>query len=124
MSNFRIDPDLGDYTLESDGRPTRTNSLLQPAYIRLRAHYGQWLYDAELGSRFFELVNVRITPEVEASILDFTRVALQPLIEDGRANDVEVITIEKSRVGRRIQGRITDNLDRLVTPFDLLVPVG
>lgn len=124
MSDFRIDPDLGDYTLEPDGRPTTTTDLLQPAYIRLRAHLGRWLYDPALGSRYHELRSVRITAEVEASIVEFAEAALSPLLEDGRATALTVDRIEATRTGRRILGRITDNIDRLPGRLDVVVPIG
>jgi len=124
MSEFRIDPETGDYSLASTGLPEKTTSLLQPAYVRLRTELGQWMHDPSLGSRYHELERVKITPAVEAQTVEFAEQALRPIVEDGRATKVTIETVESSRVGRRVRGRITDNIDRLPERIDFILPVG
>ena len=123
-AEFRIDPTLGDYTLTAEGRPELTNDLTQAAYILLRTRLGEWMHDVALGSRYGELERVKLTPEIDRSIEDFAREALAPLLADGRARRFTVRTVERVRGGRRIEVQIVDRRERLLTPLELIIPVG
>lgn len=124
-SEFRIDPETGDYTLDADGRPRTTNDLTQAAYIRLRAHFGRWLYDQKLGSSLYRLTtNSKARTGIGSDLVAQAQRALQPLIQDGRASSTSVRLIERVRFGRRIGVSITDARTDLVNVFEMIVPIG
>ena len=122
MSEFRIDPETGDYTLAADGRPTTTNELTQAAYIRIKAHLGRWMHDVNLGSKMFQLANSKVISD--QALISHANRGLKPLLDDGRASSIRVRVIEKVRYGRRIGVSIRDARTNLVTLFETIVRVG
>lgn len=87
--DWDVDPSSGDYIM-INGAPSETNSLLPPAYRRLKSKRKQWLYapDKTWGSNFY-LVKKRGTA-ISSGLLDTTAVdALLPMITDGRAKTVD-----------------------------------
>lgn len=88
--SWKIDPKSGDY-LMAKGAPTDDPSLIYPAYYRLKVKRTQWLYapNDQYGSDFYT-VKKRFNPGDVNPLANMGTVALQPIIDDGRASDVEV----------------------------------
>ena len=95
--NWNIDPARKDYVLVG-GSPEQTDSLTVPAYFRLRITVGQWLYapDSNYGSRFAE-IKKRPTGRDTSKIENAASVALQPILDDGRAVSITVETNSANR---------------------------
>lgn len=69
------------------------NGLANAAYLRLMTPLGQWFGDVTLGSRLHELQREKDTPRVERLALQYSRAALKPLLEDGRAASIDISTM-------------------------------
>lgn len=107
--NWKIDPVTGDYVIAS-GAPIETNSLTVPAYVRLRAPRGGWLYapDAEWGSNLAKLKKRRSTgdaSEIESTAAE----ALQPMADDGRASNIDITANFANRQAAGLDVKITDS---------------
>lgn len=87
-----IDPITRDYTGAS------TTTLQTAVYLRLRTPLGTWWGDSTVGSRLHELEREKDTPRVRALAVQYTEQALQPLIDDGRAQSI-TITSQSSQPG-------------------------
>ena len=88
MSSWKIDPKTGD-PLIVNGSPVEDDSLIYPAYYRLKVRRTQWLYapDTHYGADFYT-VKKRFNPNDVNGLTNMAEVALQPMIDDGRASDV------------------------------------
>lgn len=95
--NWNIDPKTGDY-VQKGGAPEQTDSLTVPAYFRLKVTAGSWLYapDNQYGSRFAELKK-RPTGRDTSKVENAAAVALQPILDDGRAVSITVDTTSANR---------------------------
>lgn len=69
------------------------NGLANAAYLRLTTPLGQWFGDVTLGSRLHELQREKDTPRVERLALQYSRAALKPLLDDGRAASIDISTV-------------------------------
>lgn len=112
--NWQIDPMKGDYVM-SGGAPVQTDSLTIPAYIRIKTQRSKWLYapDANYGSNY---ALVRKRDNSTASTLETIGAdALRPIVDDGRANRIDVTTVAVARhgIGQKID--ILDARGRLQT---------
>lgn len=109
MKSWNLNPANGDYVLDALGSPEQTDSLLIPAYIRLKAPRTRWLYapDTEWGSDFY-------TVRKRHSALDGSLCeqigsrALKPLIDDGRASKVTLTATVQTRTGIGLETKIAD----------------
>jgi len=111
MQNWKIDPITGDYVMEN-GKPVQTNSLQIPAYFRLKIKRQQWLYapDDNYGSDYFT-VKKRPSSNAASRMESIGANALQPLIDDGRASEIELTSISATQTNRNNTGlevKITD----------------
>lgn len=106
--NWNINPKTGDYVMVG-GSPQQTDSLLIPAYIRLKTRRTQWLYapNTEYGSDFY-LVKKRRTNENASTIESIGARALQPMIDDSRASQIDITTTAVARQGLQLETDITD----------------
>lgn len=99
MQTWEQDPEnLGDYKLDSAGKPVQTNSLRMPAYVRMKAKRLQWLYapDTNYGSDF-HLIRKRQS-NLDISAVENTGIkAIQPIVDDGRAADAAVTFLASAR---------------------------
>lgn len=88
--SWRIDPKTGDY-LMVNGAPVDDPSLIYPAYYRLKTKRTKWLYapDTSYGSDLYT-IKKRFNPNDVNPVSNIAEVALQPMVEDGRASDVSV----------------------------------
>lgn len=108
MKNWHLDPNTGDYVMEN-GSPKQTESLQVPAYVRLKVRRNQWLYapDNDYGSDYYLLK--RKQGNLDASTVEAVGArALQPLISDGRANQITVDTLDTARGGIQMKTQIID----------------
>jgi len=91
-----INPSTGDYAKDEAvvGALKRdpANGLLTAAYLRLTIPLGSWFADKTIGSRLHELDREKDLARVELLAQQFARSALQPLINDGRAQSIDVST--------------------------------
>lgn len=87
--SWKIDPKTGDAIMEN-GSPVEDDSLIYPAYYRLKVRRTQWMYapDTEYGSDFYT-VKKRFNPNEVVSLTNIAESALAPMVEDGRASSVE-----------------------------------
>lgn len=87
--SWKIDPSTGDYVI-ANGEPIHDNSLLFPAYARLKIGRNKWMYapDNKYGSKF-DLIKKRTTstPQIMEQI---AQDALAPLTADSRAKKINV----------------------------------
>jgi phage gp46-like protein len=105
---WAIDPTRRDYEM-TGGAPRETASLTVPAYYRLSAKRRTWMYapDETWGSDF-HLEKKRATNQDASRQETIAARALQPMIDDGRASEIEVNAAEKTRHGLSLAIRITD----------------
>lgn len=107
-NSWYIDPDTRDYVLE-DGKPVQDKSLKTPTHIRFRARRQGWLYapDDKWGSDFHTLKKNHNSTSAK-TLQNVGQRALQPIINDGRADDVQFEIVEQTRHGAQIKVKITD----------------
>lgn len=94
---WTVDPKSGDYVMEG-GSPKLSNSLVMPARVRLRAHRTQWMYapDTNWGSDFYALKKTPLDQQVNTGETTAAR-ALQPIIDDGRASQIDINAVVSKR---------------------------
>lgn len=105
--SWYIDPVTKDYVMEG-GAPKVTDSLLIPAYIRLKTKRTQWMYapNTKYGSDIYTVRKNRTTSD--ASRLErLSANALSPLVDDGRAAEITVETTEVVRHGVALKATVT-----------------
>ncbi|WP_338544094.1 phage GP46 family protein [Erwinia aphidicola] len=81
-----IDPVTQDYT------GARARSLENPVYLRLTTSLGYYWADPLLGSLLHTLNREKDKTRVHLLARQYSEQALQPLVDDGRAQSVEVST--------------------------------
>jgi len=106
--NWNINPETGDYVIDK-GSPVQTNSLQIPAYLRLKTRRTQWLYapDNQYGSDYYTIVK-RPASNSNTRLENIGAVALQPLVDDGRARSVELTATVNSRHATGLETKIVD----------------
>lgn len=87
-----IDPTTGGYT------GTRTVSLENAIYFRLNTPLGSYWRDPTIGSLLYTLARAKDLPNIAVLAVQYAEQALQPLIDDGRAQSVAV-TSSQPRTG-------------------------
>lgn len=101
-----LNPVTGDY-LQVGGLPVETDSLRVPAYYRLKVKRKKWLYAPnDLYGSDFHLINRRQTNSDGSLVEDTGGKALQPLLDDGRAQIIDVETAAVARHGIGINVKI------------------
>lgn len=107
-NSWFLDPETGDYVLE-DGAPVIDKGLKTPAFIRLRAKRQTWLYapDTRWGSDYHLLKKNHSTTDTTQTVSVGNR-ALQPLLDDGRASEIDITIDRQSRPASRLKIGITD----------------
>jgi len=122
MSNWNIDPTTRDYVIEN-GAPVLTTSLTVPAFIRLRTKRTRWLYapNKEYGSDFY-LIQKNHTTQDAGGLEATAARALKPLVDDGRASQIDVNSAVSYRNAAGLEIKI---LDAQGNPDNLnLNPIG
>ncbi|HCT7632576.1 TPA: phage GP46 family protein [Citrobacter koseri] len=87
-----IDPTTGDYTGDS------TDTLANAVYLRLMTPLGSWWAEPSLGSLLHTLRREKDKARVMTLARQYAEQALQPLIDDGRAESI-VVTAERYQPG-------------------------
>lgn len=112
-----VDPKTGDYILEG-GSPQETNSLAIPAYVRWKVKRNTWMYapNDQYGSDFHTLNKLKRSSD--ATLFENVGArALAPIVEDGRADNIDVELRQRSSTGICLNAKITkadgriDNLE-------------
>lgn len=109
MKSWDLNPATGDYKLDANGSPVETDSLLVPAYIRLKGPRTRWLYapNADWGSDFYALRKRHSS--LDGSLCEQIGArALQSLIDDGRASTVTLNATVQSRGAVGLETEIVD----------------
>ncbi|HQR97569.1 MULTISPECIES: phage GP46 family protein [unclassified Polaromonas] len=92
-----IDPSTRDYVRDANrvGELTRApgDGLANAIYLRLMTPLGSWFGNVSLGSRLHELSREKDLARVERLAQQFARVALQPMLADGRIRSLDVHTV-------------------------------
>lgn len=91
------------------GAPEQTNSLQVPAFFRLRIKRKQWMYapDTRFGSDYYTILK-RPSQNAAQRLENIGAAALQPLIDDGRADTVNVTADAFTRNGVALTAEIID----------------
>ncbi len=86
-----INPITADYDY-ANGTPQRdpADGLANAVYIRLMTPLGSWWQDPTLGSNLHLLVRQKDLSRVGRLAKQYCEVALQPIIDDGRATAIDV----------------------------------
>lgn len=108
MTQWNRNPKNGDYVVVN-GSPESTNDLKVPAYMRLKTGRGKWLYakSKSFGSMIGDVKKLPARKN-EAVLERLTEQALQPMIDDGRAQSVTVHMVDGDRDGRLLSISIVD----------------
>lgn len=124
------DPQSGDYLL-AGGKPVQTDSLRIPAYLRLKIRrFGTldnrrqgWMYAPtnKYGSSFYQIQKNRSASD-QSFLEDVAAAALTPLVEDGRASEIENTVEAGQRHGVQLKTKITESATRETEI--VIVPLG
>jgi len=96
--SWLINPQTGDYVIE-DGSPVRDESLQFPAYARIKTEKEKWMYapSRDYGNSLVGLGKRQTTtPGLARKLIEK---ALAPILNDGRASEIEVDVSEVTRYG-------------------------
>lgn len=120
-----INPLTGDYVPTQDGSTLQrdpADGLANAVYLRITTPLGSYWADHTLGSRLHELNREKDVERVRTLARLYCEQALQPLIDDGR---VQRLDIETERQPGRLAVRV-ELLDaaQQARSFDLHVRVG
>ncbi len=88
-----LNPLTGDYTGQT------INTLQNAVYIRLMTPLGSWWADKTIGSQLHLLQREKDVERVALLAQQYAEEALQPIIDDGRAERISV-TAEQPHKGR------------------------
>ncbi|WP_239326164.1 phage GP46 family protein [Snodgrassella gandavensis] len=83
-----IDTRTGDYTGQI------INHLQNAVYLRLMTPLGSYWADKKLGSLLYTLEREKDLQSVSLLAKQYAQQALQPIIDDGRAADISVATMQ------------------------------
>jgi phage gp46-like protein len=114
----------GDYVMKADNSPSVSTSLAAPTRCRLRCHRKGWLYapNTNFGSDFFKYLRRKSVVFSDALAENIATKALQPVVDDGRADNLDVLTQKTQRGGVALGITLTDTQQN--QPVAVTVPVG
>lgn len=103
--SWKIDPTTRDYIMDSTGNPVQDTTLQTPIYVRTMGRRTQWLHapDDGWGSDFFQIKNNKQLSSQPNVLVAAQRRCLQPLIDDGRAEEIDVTPLPSGRGYRQLQ---------------------
>jgi hypothetical protein len=90
----------GDYVSDGRGGRQTTTTAAPKCYHALRTALNTWPGRASRGAAFAELER-KDSDEEAARMEDMTRVALQPIVDEGGISDLEIET-GRDQLGRRV----------------------
>lgn len=107
--SWKLDPATKDYEQEG-GSPVIDRSLRMPAYFRIMTPRTRWLYapNTRYGSDFWAHRAKQSSTE-PSQVEGIADRALRPIIEDGRASDIEVEAISSGRQYNQLKATLTDD---------------
>lgn len=106
----------------TNGAPVEDDSLIYPAFYRLKIKRTQWLYapDDNYGSDFYT-VKKHFRPNAINALTDIALKALQPLEDDNRASSIDASFLpSQGRNDAQLSINITDAMGQ---PQQLSLPV-
>jgi len=111
---WMVNPDSGDYVMDSSGKPVLDKGLKVPAYLRLKTTRGAWLYapDNAFGSDY-RTIGRRVTSQDNNLVQNITEKALKPLLDDGRASEIGIELKEATRHTTQLNVKIRDAQGRM-----------
>ncbi|MGC6061358.1 phage GP46 family protein [Enterobacter kobei] len=109
-----LSPVTGDYTR------SRIYSIQNAVYLRLETPLGSYWADPTLGSRLHELRREKDLPRVRLLAVQYARQALQPLLDNGRAESITVDTRDGQKGWLVLLVTVTDGTGE---PYTLQHPV-
>lgn len=101
-----MDPLINPVTADYAGQ--RTESLANAVYLRLMTPLGSWWADTSLGSRLHELTREKDLARVYILARQYSEQALRPIIDDGRAQSINVTAEQYKRGWCLLLIRVTD----------------
>lgn len=104
-----VNPLSGDYVMR-EGLPERdpAKGLANAAYLRLKTPLGSWWQDANFGSRLYELKREKDVNRISVLAKQYCEIALQPILDDGRASQIEIDTEQRHNGRLSLHIIITD----------------
>lgn len=119
-----LDPETGDYALSgAQTLPDPARGLANAVYIRLMTPLGGYWQDATLGSRLHELQREKDVPRISVLAKQYAEQALQPIIDDGRAQSIEVTPYQVHNGRLNLLIEVTDSANEK-RQFNLFVKVS
>lgn len=82
--------DAGINPLTGDATGKRINTLANAVYLRLMTPLGSYWADPQLGSLLYTLRREKDRPRVGRLAVQYAQSALQPLLDDGRAQTIDI----------------------------------
>lgn len=127
MAEFARDQATGDYVMGTGinaGKPAIDTSLAPPTRTRLRAHRGKWMHapDDKWGSDFYTYNRRKSTDFSDGLGESIANKALQPMVDDGRIDNLEAATQFTQRGGVAVKVTLLDRQQQQT--YDVATQVG
>jgi phage gp46-like protein len=127
MAEFARDETTGDYVMQTGanaGKPAIDTTLAAPTRTRLRARRGGWMHapNDQWGSDFHSYRKRKSTDFKDGLGESIALKALQPLVDDGRADNLEAETQFTQRGGVAIKVTLLDRQQQQT--YDVKTQVG
>ncbi|OGQ60735.1 MAG: hypothetical protein A3J24_06385 [Deltaproteobacteria bacterium RIFCSPLOWO2_02_FULL_53_8] len=91
MQDYKIDPNTQDYT-QAAGQLVLTSDIMNNIYLSLSIAKGSWAFSPDFGSRLHLLQRAKATNHTASTAKDYCIEALKWLLDNGRADSIEVET--------------------------------
>lgn len=113
--SWQVNPETGDYIM-TNGAPVDSADLKYPAYYRLKIKRQKWMYapDSKFGSDYYKLQRNNTT-KPQTAIEKIAARAVQPIVDDGRANNIAVTVTGVSRDGVSLEVDISSGQTQVST---------
>lgn len=99
MKDFKLDPSTQDYELKA-GQFALTDDIMNNIYLSLDIRKGTWPFAPEFGSRLHLLQRDKATARAASKAKEYCEEALKWLLDNGRAESIEVETALDAAKGR------------------------
>lgn len=86
-------------TLSLDISTLRVGSLAHAVWLRLDTPLGSWWADPTIGSELYKLQRAKDVSNPRKLAVQYAEIALQPLLDDGRARSITVTATQTATVG-------------------------
>lgn len=124
---FARDEATGDYVMQEGadaGKPLMDSTLAPPIRTRLRAHRGEWMHapNKKFGSDFHTYRRRKSVEFSDGLAESISIKAIQPLVDDHRADNLEATTQFTQRGGVAVKVTLLDRQKQQT--YDVTTPVG